>query len=90
MEQPMKMELLESKQKHNVEDFKKYQMDFYSDYAKEIVPQILYAFQNHAFENDKLKEVIDLLRKWDFNFIHESQVPAIYAVFYQNLLKNIF
>ncbi len=83
-------ELLEIKQKHNVEDFKKYQMDFYSDYAKEIVPQILNAFQNHAFENDKLKEVISLLRKWDYNFIPESQVPAIYAVFYQNLLKNIF
>ncbi|MBK7104200.1 MAG: penicillin acylase family protein [Ignavibacteriae bacterium] len=83
-------ELLESKQKHNVDDFKKYQMDFYSDYAKEIVPQILNAFKNHAYENDKLKEVIGLLRKWDFNFISESQVPAIYAVFYQNLMKNIF
>ncbi|MBK8945265.1 MAG: penicillin acylase family protein [Ignavibacteriae bacterium] len=83
-------ELLESKQKHNVEDFKKYQMDLYSDYAKDIVPHILNAFKNHSYENDKLKEVLSLIRSWDHIFLLESQVPAIYAVFYQHLLKNIF
>ena len=82
--------LLESKTKHSVDDFRKYQMDFYSDYAKDIVPHILGAFRNHTLENDKLKEVLALLRKWDFVFIPESQVPTIYAVFYQYLLKNIF
>ena len=59
-------------------------------YAKDIVPHILGSFRNHTLENDKLKEVLALLRKWDFIFIPESQVPAIYAVFYHYLLKNIF
>jgi len=42
-------ELLESKKKHSVDDFKKYQMDFFSHYAKKIVPFVLDAFKEILF-----------------------------------------
>lgn len=83
-------ELLTGKEKQSVEDFQKYQMDFKSNYAKEIVPYILRAFQNTNITDANLKLAINLLRQWDFEMNVNSQVPTIYLVFLQKLLKNIF
>lgn len=83
-------ELLTTKEKHSSADFKKYQMDFYSDYAKDIVPHILNVFENYSHENHNLKTALIILSQWDFYFQAKSQVPTIYSVFYQYLLKNIF
>ncbi len=83
-------ELLDSQEIHSVEDFKEYQMDFYSYFAKDLTPFILAAFSNREFNSGNLKKSIRLFESWDFKMISESQVPTIYAVFFQNLLKNIF
>ncbi len=83
-------QLLKSKEKHCAKDFQKYQMDFYSDYAKDITLYITNAFQNYQILNDTLKTALKILSEWDYKFSAESQNPAIYAVFFQNLLKNIF
>ncbi len=83
-------ELLTSKQKQSVNDFKKYQMDQISPYAK-----IITAYASKAFEGIKVKDknlniALDLLHKWDFDFDKYSQTPAIYSVFLKYLLKNIY
>ncbi len=83
-------ELLESKKKHSKEDFKKYQIDFFSHYAKDITPFILNVLKNHSSENKNVNDANRILRNWDFVFTPYSQVPTIYSVFYQELLKNIF
>jgi len=83
-------ELLSSKQKHSVRDFKNYQMDQVSPYARELTKYILDAFQNFRFNNKNLKLSLDLLQRWDYKFDAMSQTPAIYAVFLDHLLKNIF
>jgi penicillin G amidase len=83
-------ELLDGKEKHGVKDFKKYQVDFYSHYAKRIVPFILSAFKGYQINNENIKIALKILSQWDYYLIAESQIPSIYAVFYQNLLKNIF
>ena len=83
-------ELLNSKENHSLEDFKKYQLDFYSYYAKDITNYILGAFKNVSIKDDNLKMALELLAKWDFMMDKRSQTPAIYLVFYQNLMKNIF
>lgn len=83
-------ELINSKQKHSVPDFMKYQMDDYSNYAKEIVPYILESFKDVKVNDNNLKMALTLLEKWNFRMEKESQTPAIFLVFYQNLLKNIF
>ncbi len=83
-------ELLESKEVHSVDDFEKYQNDFYSHYAKRIVPYILDAFNNYDINNENLKTALQILEQWDYVFDASSQVPAIYSVFYNYLLKNIF
>ena len=83
-------ELLKKKEIHSKEDFQKYQMDFYSYYAKDIVPYILNAFKDSKIESKNLKTALEILRQWDFILNANSQVPTVYAVFYQFLLKNIF
>ena len=83
-------ELLTSKQKHSVNDFKKYQMDQVSPYARTISSYILESFEGIKVNDKNLNTSLELLRKWDFNMDKYSQTPAIYAVFLKYLLKNIY
>lgn len=83
-------ELITSKQKQSVDDFKKYQMDQVSPYAKSIVPYILKSFEGKKVKDKNLNTSLELLSKWDFELNKYSQTPAIYAVFLKYLLKNIY
>jgi len=83
-------ELLTSKQKHSVEDFKKYQMDFVSPYARQITKYILQAFSQVKIKDENLKTSIQLFENWDCEFNENSQTPTIYSFFLKNLIKNIW
>ncbi|MFH1195955.1 MAG: penicillin acylase family protein [bacterium] len=83
-------ELLKSKKIHSVQDFKNYQMDFVSPFAREIAPFILDAFAGVELKDNNLKLALELFRNWDYEMNSQSQVPAIYHVFYYHLVKNIF
>jgi len=83
-------ELLNSKETHSIKDFKKYQIDFYSYYAKNITKYILDAFRETEINDQNLKLALSLLTKWDFVMDKQSQTPTIYAVFFQKLMENIF
>ncbi len=83
-------ELISSKQKHSVADYKKYQMDWISPYARKIVPYILNAFNNVNVKDENLKKSLELFSDWNYEMGEFSQVPAIYAVFLNHLLKNIY
>lgn len=83
-------ELLNMNEKHSSEDFKKYQNDFFSHYAKDLVPYIISAFENYKINDKNLSASLRILDKWDYMMIAESQVPSIYVIFFQYLMKNIF
>lgn len=83
-------ELLTSKQKLSVIDFKKFQMDQVSPYARTITQYILKAFEGVKVKDKNLSTSLDLLSKWDFELNKNSQTPAIYSVFLKYLLKNIY
>ena len=68
--------LINQKEKHSAEDFNKYQMDQTSEYAKQVVPFIL-----KAFEGVKVK---------DYEMNSSTQVASIYQVFLKFLLRNIY
>jgi penicillin amidase len=68
----------------------KYQMDFVSPYAKELTGYILNAFHNIRINDPNLKLTIELFENWNFEMNQYSQVPAIYAVFFNHLLQNIY
>ena len=83
-------QLLTSKEKHSVGDYQKYQMDFISPYAKIITKSILDAFNGLEITDKNLQLSLELFKKWNYEFNQYSQVPSIYAVFYNHLLKNIY
>ncbi|WP_337873376.1 penicillin acylase family protein [Ignavibacterium sp.] len=82
--------LLNQKQKHSTDDFKKYQMDQTSEYAKQVVPYILKAFEGVKVKDKNLLESLELLEKWNYDINGSYQVAAIYQVFLKYLLKNIY
>ncbi|HSW55545.1 MAG TPA: penicillin acylase family protein [Ignavibacteriaceae bacterium] len=83
-------ELLQSKGKHSVEDYMKYQEDIYSPYAKSIVPYILYAFENAEVKDKNLEKSLQLLREWNFEMDKYLHAPAIFLTFFDKLMKNIY
>jgi penicillin amidase len=83
-------QLLHSRSKHSVSDYMKYQMDLVSPYAKELTGYILNAFHNIRINDSNLKLTIELFENWNFEMNQYSQVPAIYAVFFNYLLQNIY
>jgi penicillin amidase len=83
-------ELLDSKEIHSVEDFKNYQNDFYSHFAKDLIPYLITAFEGYQINDPNTKTAISIIKEWDFNLDSKSQIPTIYSVYFQHLLKNIF
>jgi penicillin G amidase len=83
-------ELLTSKPVHSVDDYKKYQLDFNSPYARKITKYILSAFENVKVTDKNLKLALELFKNWDFGLNSKSQVPTIYTRFFQFLIKNTF
>ncbi len=83
-------ELLHSKPKNSVSDYMKYQVDFVSPYAKELTGYILNAFNNVKITDTNLKLTLELFENWNYEMDQYSQVPAIYAVFFNHMLQNIY
>ena len=82
--------LLNSKKKHSVKDFEKYQMDFVSPYADTVTKYILNAFSTVKVTNAHLQLALNLLKNWNYKMNQYSQVPAIYEMFIKHLMQNIF
>ena len=83
-------ELLHSKPKNSVSDYMKYQVDFVSPYAKELTGYILNAFNNVKITDTNLKLTLELFENWNYEMDQYSQIPAIYAVFFNHMLQNIY
>lgn len=83
-------QLMDSKPLHSSEDFKKYQTDLVSPYAREMTKFIVEAFNGVKITDKNLEKAISLMNEWDFSFDAYLQAPAIYAHFLRSLIKNIF
>lgn len=83
-------DLLGIKKIHSTHDFKRYQTDFVSPYAKKIVTHILKAFEKTKVNDENLKVSLRLLQNWNFELNSKSQVPTIYTHFLFHLIKNTF
>ncbi|MBN1300567.1 MAG: penicillin acylase family protein [Melioribacteraceae bacterium] len=82
--------MINSKKQINFNDCVKMQMDFQSAYAPLIVEKIINAFDNTKIADNNLNLAINLLDEWDFVMEKDSQAPAVYLVFLQKLIENIF
>jgi penicillin amidase len=84
------VELLASKKKHSVQDYKRYQLDITSPYARDLTKYIVEAFKGKKITSRNLKLSLELLEKWNYEFGEFSQVPAVYCMFLKYLLQNTY
>lgn len=82
-------ELINSKQKLSVNDYEKMQMDFVSPYAKDVTKFIIDAFKNMKITDKNLQITLQLFENWNYEMDKYSQLPTIYVMFLDKLLKNI-
>lgn len=80
--------LLTAKEKHSVEDYKKYQTDIISPYAEKVVKHILNSFKGIKVVDANLKSSLQMFRQWNYEMDEFSQVPTIYAMFLKYFLQN--
>lgn len=83
-------ELLKYKKKHSVEDFMSYQNDKKSNYAYELKKYILEAFHNTKISDENLNNALDMLKNWSGNMEKNNPVSAIYEIFFNKFIENIF
>lgn len=90
---------LNSKEKFGIEDFKSLQNDLYSFHAKEVVPYILDACKDDSTffllpeknaPNYQYYESYLFLKHWDFVMAPDSRGAAIFNVFFQKLLADLY
>lgn len=83
------VELMESKNDWTKEDYMKMLVDSKSSTAEDLV-KIISKNVKPNLVNDKEKEVLSLLEKWDGNFVKSSVGATIYNKFTYFFLKNTF
>ncbi len=84
------IELLDTKPKHTLTDFTRYQNDTISPHARQVTPFILNAFRNTHMEDDYLRAALTWLRTWDYSMDEESIPATIFNVTFMNLIRNIY
>jgi len=80
--------LMKSKDKFSIEDFKKFQLDRYTEEAAELLPIML----KHLKSTKKSKEYktfISILEDWDFYLTKNSIAGTIFKVWHQKTLEII-
>ncbi|UCE05285.1 MAG: penicillin acylase family protein, partial [bacterium] len=83
-------ELLENKDKFNLDDFKTIQSDLYSKHAQFLMPIILEVLPKFEQHTKLTKYFCHSLQTWHFNLDAESVAPTIFEVFLNKLYKSIF
>lgn len=83
-------QLLKSKNNFSVDDFKKFQMDVNSPFAKDISFHLVKAFENIKIKNPNLDKAISLFKNWDGELRKYDPISLVYSVFLIKLMENTF
>jgi len=83
-------ELLKSKKQFSVNDFKEFQNDVLSPYAKNISSHIVNAFEGTKIKNKNLEQAVTSFKQWSGDLKKYDPLSAIYSIFMIKLLKNTF
>jgi penicillin G amidase len=83
-------ELLEESDVHQPESFQRIQCDSLSPLARDFVPILLKSFKGNDKGNQSEEEAARILRTWDFQMGGESAAAAIFGLFYQALVQELF
>jgi len=80
--------LLQSKEKFSLQDFKNFQLDYYTEEASELLPKMLNIIKE-KIQSERNKEAITLLENWDYHLTKDSIAGTIYKIWCQETLRVI-
>jgi penicillin amidase len=80
--------LLKSKERFSIDDFKKFQLDRYTEEAAELLPIMLKHLKN-VKEADEYSEFISILEEWDYFLTKNSIAGTIFKIWHQKILEMI-
>jgi penicillin amidase len=81
-------QLLTSKIKFDIKDFKSFQNDIYSPYANVLKGFVIKAFKNFNIKDNNLKLSLTILSGWQGNMDKNLQAPLIYQMFLKKYIQN--
>ena len=80
--------LLQGKETFSFENFKSFQLDFFTEEAQELLPIMLKHVKDKLLSNHQ-KEIFTLLENWDYYLTKNSVAGTIYKIWFQESLKII-
>lgn len=83
-------ELITASKKLNLDEYKLFQMNNQSPYAREIAKYIVESYKNEPPLNEQTKNIVESFKTWNGEMIAGQSYGSIYNVFMCFLLKNIF
>jgi len=81
--------LLESQLKFSIDDMKRFQLSNFSLHAAEALPVMLIHLDYNIL-NDSTKNLVALLKDWDFNYDKESAAPLFFNEWFSNIKSLTF
>ncbi len=83
-------EILSAPVKFTAEDFKQFQQDVMSEYARAITHDILRAFDSVKVSDKAMATALSYLKNWDFRFTSSDIATTVFHVFFVHLVRNTF
>jgi penicillin G amidase len=83
-------ELLQARDKLSVEDFEHIQMDYYSYFAKDMIPFILHAYDSVPPPDSDIQTALSYFRNWNYQCTKDDVPTTLFHVFLTHLLKDTY
>ena len=83
-------QLLESTGKHSLESMAAMQNDIRSDYAEQLTPYLLAAFEFSDPANAQQAEAVEILRQWDYVMASGDIAPTLFSAWLMALIDGLY
>ena len=83
-------QLLESTGKHSMESMAAMQNDIRSDYAEQLTPYLLAAFEFSDPANAQQAEAVEILRQWDYVMASGDIAPTLFSAWLMALIDGLY
>jgi len=83
-------ELLRTSEKLSADDFRQFQQDVYSPYARDVTGHLIAAYRDTTPGDPQITDALNYLRNWDYRFTQADIATSIFNTFFVRLLANTF
>ncbi len=83
-------EILSAPVKFTADDFRQFQQDVFSDYARTLTRDLLHVYDSVKVSDRAIATALSYLRNWDFRFTSSDIATTVFHAFFVHLLKNTF